>query len=215
MSEQEDAHRNMFDAARSDKENVVAEALAATRRIQKDMDFPLTLQADWFETPLGTALAAGGDDCLHLLCFIEKASLVRKMALVQKNLKAWLEPGKSASVESAKRELAEYFAGTRNSFETPLGLNGTVFQKRVWEELRTVPYGQTIAYADLAVSIGKPAAFRAVAQANAQNPVAIIVPCHRIINSDGSLGGYSAGVERKRWLLDFEKRILGGGEEAP
>lgn len=189
-------------------ESVVAEALAATRRMQKNMDFPLTLQADWFETPLGTVLAAGGDDCLHLLCFIEKASLVRKMALVQKNLKAWLEPGKSASVESAKRELGEYFGGKRQTFETPLGLHGTVFQKRVWEELRTIPHGNTVAYADLAAAIGKPAAFRAVAQANAQNPVAIIVPCHRIINSDGSLGGYSGGVERKHWLLDFEKGIL-------
>ncbi len=214
MSELDDATRDAAGTSRNDKENMVAEALAATRRIQKDMDFPLTLQADWFETPLGTALAAGGNDCLHLLCFIEKASLVRKMALVQKNLKAWLELGKSDSVESAKRELSEYFDGTRRTFETPAGLNGTVFQRRVWDELRTVPYGETISYSGLAVAIGKPAAFRAVAQANAQNPVAIIVPCHRVINADGSLGGYSAGVERKQWLLDFEKRILEGGGKA-
>lgn len=196
-------------------EDIIAEAFAATRRMQRDADFPLTLQADWLDTPLGTMLIAGNDEYVHMICFVEKGSLVRKAALLQKNLQAWLELGGSASVRSAKRELGEYFDGRRRVFETPVKIVGTAFQTRVWDELRTIPFGKTLSYVDIALAIGKPAAFRAVAQANAQSPVAVLVPCHRVINADGSLGGYNAGIERKRWLLDFEKGILEGGENAP
>lgn len=93
----------------------------------------------------------------------------------------------------------------RQTFETPLALSGTVFQERVWQALREIPYGETATYADLATSIGKPAAFRAVAQANAQNPVDIFVPGHRVVNTGGEIGGYNAGVDRKKWLLEFEQ----------
>lgn len=141
--------------------------------------------------------------------------MIRKAALVQKKLNAGLEPGESPTVRSVAGELAEYFDGKRQVFETPLQLLGTVFQVRVWEEVRKVPFGHTITYEELANSIGKPAAFRAVAQANAQNPMAIIVPDHRVINADGGLGGYDAGLERKRWLLDFEKATVDKDSKSP
>ena len=198
MPEQENA---IYDVKNT--EDIITEAFAATRRMQQGMDFPLTLQADWLDTPLGTMLVAGNDEHVPLVCFIEKASLVRKAAIPQKGLKAWLELGESASVTAAKRELAEYFAGRRRKFETPVKSVGTAFQERVWDELRTVPFGETVSYVDLAKTIGRPAAFRAVAQANAQNPAAVLMPCHRIVNGDGSSGGYTAGIERNRWPLEF------------
>lgn len=199
---------DIFDG-QGEMENAVREAFVQSLQRQEGADQPRTLNADWVETPVGTLLAAGDQDHLHLLSFLQKSTMMRKAALVQKKLNARLEMGISSTVHSIAAELKEYFDGKRRMFETPLQLLGTVFQIAVWEEVRKVPFGHTITYDELANRIGKPAAFRAVAQANAQNPVAIAVPCHRVINSDGGLGGYDAGLERKRWLLDFEKAIVG------
>lgn len=102
------------------------------------------------------------------------------------------------------RELEEYFAGKRRMFDLPLDLRGTEFQKRCWRELLKIPYGQTRSYADIARAVGSPRAFRAVGMANHSNPVAILVPCHRVIASDGSLCGYGGGLEVKRKLLELE-----------
>lgn len=197
------------DLTADEVEQVVGDAFATLCRIQQATEPSLVLRAGWLETPIGHMLAAGDDEHLHLLCYIDKSSLVRKIAVVQKSLKARLELGDSRSVARARDELREYFAGARREFTVPLDLRGSTFQVRVWNELRAIPFGGTISYAELAQSINKPAAFRAVAQANAQNPVAIIIPGHRIVNADGEAGGYNAGLDRKRWLLDFEKRILG------
>jgi len=103
------------------------------------------------------------------------------------------------------RQLAEYFAGTRKAFDLPMAPRGTEFQKRVWSELVRVPYGETVSYAELAKRAGSPGAARAVGRANATNPIAIVVPCHRVIGADGSLTGYAYGVELKRGLLDLER----------
>jgi methylated-DNA-[protein]-cysteine S-methyltransferase len=117
---------------------------------------------------------------------------------------AYLQP----LIEAAKRELTAYFAGAPTDFAAlPLDPQGTPFQRRVWQELRRIPRGQAISYKELAKRIGKPRASRAVGQANAVNPIPIIVPCHRVIAADGSLGGYSSGLERKRWLLRHEGAI--------
>ena len=188
-------------------ERAVREAFA--KSIEEDGGFPRSLRADWVETPLGALLAVGDGDHLYLLAFISKTGLMRKAALLQKSVKAGLEMGESATVKSIKRELGEYFGGKRRVFETPLKLIGTTFQVNVWEELRKIPFGHTISYTALAAQLGKPAAFRAVAQASSQNPVAIAVPCHRAINASGDLGGYSGGGDRKRWLLNFEKEATG------
>ncbi len=104
------------------------------------------------------------------------------------------------------RQLEEYLDGRRQEFDLQLDLRGTAFQLRVWSELRSIPFGQTISYGELARRVGLPNGSRAVGQANGQNPVSIVVPCHRVIGANGKLTGYGGGMERKRWLLDFEAR---------
>ena len=107
-------------------------------------------------------------------------------------------------LRSAQRELEEYFEAERHEFSVVLAPAGTPFQMRVWQALRAIPYGETISYLDLALRVESPRAFRAVGQANGHNPISIIVPCHRVIATDGSLGGYGGGLERKRKLLELE-----------
>ena len=111
----------------------------------------------------------------------------------------------NALLDQLRRELHEYFNGERTAFSVPLAPAGTDFQKRVWSELKKIPHGQTICYEELAHRIGKPTAQRAVAQANGANPICILIPCHRVISKNGSMGGYSAGLERKRFLLGLEQ----------
>ncbi|MEO3822992.1 methylated-DNA--[protein]-cysteine S-methyltransferase [Actinomadura sp. B10D3] len=103
-------------------------------------------------------------------------------------------------------QLAAYFAGELTAFDTPLRLHGTPFQQRVWDALQEIPYGETTTYGELAVEIGSPSASRAVGLANGRNPVGVIVPCHRVVGSTGSLTGYGGGLDRKRYLLDFERK---------
>jgi methylated-DNA-[protein]-cysteine S-methyltransferase len=108
----------------------------------------------------------------------------------------------------AVAQLDQYFAGERTTFDLPLAPSGTPFQLRVWEQLRTIPYGETRSYADIARGIGATSGFRAVGLANGRNPISIIVPCHRVIGANGSLTGYGGGLERKRFLLDLERGTL-------
>jgi O-6-methylguanine DNA methyltransferase len=107
-------------------------------------------------------------------------------------------------------ELEEYFSGTLRDFETPACPSGTPFQKRVWRLLHRIPYGRTRTYRDLATDLGIPQGPRAVGQANGRNPVSLVIPCHRVIASDGGLGGYSSGIEHKRFLLEWEHRNKAG-----
>jgi methylated-DNA-[protein]-cysteine S-methyltransferase len=116
----------------------------------------------------------------------------------------WSEDAAAPPLAAALRQLTEYFAGTRREFDLPLRLRGTEFQKRVWQELTEIPYGQTWSYGELAKRINNPSASRAVGLANGRNPISILVPCHRVIGADGSLTGYGGGLERKRWLLAHE-----------
>lgn len=104
----------------------------------------------------------------------------------------------------AREELAQYFAGERNTFDVPLAPTGTDFQRRVWNCLREIPYGETATYRQIAEEVGAPRAVRAVGAANGRNPISIIVPCHRVVGSDGSLTGYAGGLAAKQWLLSFE-----------
>jgi methylated-DNA-[protein]-cysteine S-methyltransferase len=126
---------------------------------------------------------------------------------------AWVQD--EARFAEAPRQVTEYFAGSRTRFNLPLSFDGTPFQRRVWEALREIPYGETITYAELAARIGSPNACRAVGGANAKNPLSVVLPCHRVIGSDGSLTGYAGGEERKRWLLDFERRNLASALARP
>jgi methylated-DNA-[protein]-cysteine S-methyltransferase len=114
-------------------------------------------------------------------------------------------------------QLAEYFAGERRQFTVPLRMTGTPFQRRVWQELVRIPFGATISYAELARRIGQPTASRAVGHANSRNPVSILVPCHRVIGANGKLTGYAGGIDRKQWLLDWERHAVSQmlAEECP
>lgn len=162
------------------------------------------LLASWLDSPLGPILAVASETHLVLLEFVERRGLERELLRLRET--AAIVPGRSAPIDLIESELAEYFAGERNDFETPLELRGTEFQRSVWEELLRIPPGETRSYQQLANSLGRPTAFRAVAQANGANQLAIVVPCHRVINSNGELGGYGGGVPRKRWLLDHERK---------
>jgi methylated-DNA-[protein]-cysteine S-methyltransferase len=110
---------------------------------------------------------------------------------------------------TVREQLAEYFAGQRQQFDVPLKLAGTPFQQRVWQELVRIPFGTTISYGQLAERVGNPTASRAVGRANGRNPISIIVPCHRVIGADGKLTGYGGGVDKKEWLLEWERRVTG------
>jgi methylated-DNA-[protein]-cysteine S-methyltransferase len=120
------------------------------------------------------------------------------------------QEGATPLLEKTTRQLSEYFAGSRREFTLPLLLKGTPFQRRVWEALQTIPYGETCSYGELAKAIGSPKSCRAVGGANHRNPISIIVPCHRVVGASGSLTGYGGGLENKRFLLDLERRVLEG-----
>ena len=117
-------------------------------------------------------------------------------------------PRAASGFDDVVEELEEYFARKRTIFTVPIAPSGTPFQQRVWEELRTIPYGETRSYGQLAAAIGNRSAMRAVGAANGRNPISIIVPCHRVIGSNGTLVGYGGGLERKRFLLDLERATL-------
>jgi methylated-DNA-[protein]-cysteine S-methyltransferase len=146
--------------------------------------------ATTIETPLGLLRAEADEKAVTVLQFDPPAAGEEKPNAVLKKLRA---------------ELNEYFAGRRDDFSVALSPAGTDFQKRVWSELQRIPHGTTISYHELAERIGKPTADRAVAQANGANPICILIPCHRVIGKDGRLAGYSAGIERKRFLLGLEQ----------
>jgi O-6-methylguanine DNA methyltransferase len=126
----------------------------------------------------------------------------------------WIEDGGDPLIREAGRQLAEYFRGNLRRFDLPLELRGTPFQVRVWHGLLSIPYGETRSYSELANALGTPGAARAVGGANHANPVAIIVPCHRVINRGGGLGGYGGGLERKKFLLELERGRAAAGVAA-
>jgi methylated-DNA-[protein]-cysteine S-methyltransferase len=145
-----------------------------------------------FQSPLGVIKLSEENGVLTGLNFQDRPGLSEKIR-------------RTPVLQAAERQLEEYFSGTRIEFDLPLALKGTLFQSEVWEALRTVSFGRTISYGDLAKMIGRPSAVRAVGAANGANPVPIIVPCHRIIGSDGRLTGYGGGLWRKEWLLAHER----------
>jgi AraC family transcriptional regulator of adaptative response/methylated-DNA-[protein]-cysteine methyltransferase len=139
-----------------------------------------------------------------LLEFSDRRMLETQLTRIRRRLGPLL-PGAHPLLDQLRSELAEYFERKRREFTVPLLYPGTPFQVRVWEALRRIPYGETIAYEKLACSVGAPGAQRAVGHANGQNPIAIVIPCHRVVNKDGKLGGYGGGLWRKQLLLDLER----------
>lgn len=147
------------------------------------------------DSPVGSLTLAGREGCLMHLRMVDQT--------YEPSHEGW-EPDDSAFAD-AVAQLEEYFAGTRTDFTVTLDLVGTAFQRRVWDALLTIPYGETRSYGEVARQIGAPGAFRAVGLANGHNPIGIIVPCHRVIGANGSLTGYGGGIDRKRALLQLEK----------
>jgi len=154
----------------------------------------------YVDTPIGRLLLAGDAESLHLLSF-QSGSRVHHPRDTWRH-----EPNGFPKV---RRQLDEYFEGKRTTFALPLHLGGTAFQNAVWTTLQSIPYGATTTYRELAVCIGRPAAIRAVGAANGANPIALIVPCHRVIGADGTLTGYGGGLPLKRKLLEHEARVCG------
>ena len=162
----------------------------------------------WIRTPLGPMIAAASDAGLCLLEFTDRRMLETQLAIVRRRLGIPLVPGRHEVLQQLQVELGEYFEGRRRSFGIAVHAPGTPFQERVWDELRRIPYGETRSYADIARALGNPGAVRAVGQANGMNRIAVILPCHRVVNSSGELGGYGGGVWRKRRLLTLESGAM-------
>ena len=166
------------------------------------------LKASWIDTKLGPMIAIADEASLYLLEFVDRRGLEREVERLRLKTKAAIIPGVTDPIKSIAIELESYFEGKLKEFNTPLHLLGSPFQKLVWEELMRIPYGQTRSYMGQAEAIGKATAYRAVANANGANQLAIVIPCHRIINSNGDLGGYGGGITRKQWLIEHEKQGL-------
>ncbi|PYT44669.1 MAG: cysteine methyltransferase [Acidobacteria bacterium] len=151
------------------------------------------------ESPVGTLLLAGDSQALRMVSFESSKHAEPPQA-------DWKQD--KAPFAEVIRQLRAYFRGERKEFDLPLAPEGTEFQLRVWNRLRTIPYGETISYAQLAERIGNPKAVRAVGLANGSNPIPIIIPCHRVIGSDGSLTGFGGGLPTKKMLLELESKQL-------
>lgn len=160
----------------------------------------------WLRSPLGPLVAGATDEGICLLEFTDRRMLEAQFATLRKRFSAPLVPGSNDHLQMLQTELASYFAGKLQAFSAPLVYPGTEFQRRVWEQLLAIPYGQTLSYEQMALAVGSPKAVRAVGRANGQNRLAILIPCHRVVNKNGQLGGYGGGLRRKQYLLDLERR---------
>lgn len=156
-------------------------------------------------TPLGDMVAIADDKALHFLEFTDRAHFDRQLNRVV-HTDVSLQDKNTPLLNGLQGDLDAYFAGACHHFETPLRIYGSSFQRAAMQALCAVPYGQTHSYAQQAKTLGKPSAVRAVARANSMNQIALLIPCHRIIGSDGRLSGYAGGIKRKKWLLDHEKK---------
>ena len=155
------------------------------------------------DTPIGTLLVAGDDTGLRLISFPTEA---RKRRIDP----SWRRDQRAFS--DVRSQLLAYFAGDLTEFDLPLAPDGTTFQLTVWDALKNIPYGTTISYGDLARRIGRPSASRAVGSANGSNPLPIVIPCHRVIGSDGTLTGFGGGLPTKSALLSLERGVCSGND---
>jgi AraC family transcriptional regulator of adaptative response/methylated-DNA-[protein]-cysteine methyltransferase len=157
-------------------------------------------------TPLGPMLAGAAEDGICLLEFVDRRMIETQIKRLKKLFKAEFIPGSNKYFDELNHQIQDYFLGKRKNFTIPLILKGTSFQEKVWKELQTIPYGVTRSYQEQAENVGNIQAVRAVAKANGDNRIAIIIPCHRVIGKNGKLTGYGGGLWRKQYLLDHEVR---------
>ncbi len=172
----------------------------------------------WYDvmlTPLGAVFVGGSDAGLHRVDFMSRAHGVRwfmDRLVGDTHAEPRHDPDAAGDAVS---QLAAYFGGTRLGFDLPLAPRGTEFQRKVWAALRRIPPGETLSYGEIAAAVGRPTASRAVGAANGRNPLAIVVPCHRVVGANGQLTGYAGGLDRKRWLLQHEHEKRCAAEPAP
>lgn len=198
-------------AARSDESlhelhALLLEQLAQVTEVGTTGD---VVMLEWLDTPVGPMLAGANSTSVVLLEFGARERLAQQLTSVRQQLGAPLAAGSNRWLAALRQQLEEYFAGRRRNFELPLAYPGSEFQQRVWSLLLQIPYGETWSYLDMARQLGDLNATRAVGTANGSNRIAIVIPCHRVINADGKLGGYGGGLWRKQLLLDLE---LGQGK---
>ena len=163
------------------------------------------LQLARLDSPLGTVVAAADRFRVQLLTFGNDQSPEAACAELSRIAGSPVAPGENPILQQLRAELHEYFQGQRRRFQVPFLMHGTEFQRQVWSQLQRISCGQTASYQDIAAAVGNPAAVRAVGRANATNRLCLLVPCHRVIAKDGTLGGYSGGLWRKRFLLELEQ----------
>jgi AraC family transcriptional regulator of adaptative response/methylated-DNA-[protein]-cysteine methyltransferase len=158
-----------------------------------------------YQSKLGPMIIGATSKGICLLEFSDRRMLEYQLKTLRKRFDAAIIPGTNKHIEQIKNELDEYFKGSLKKFRTPMVYPGTDFQQKVWNELQNIPYGKTISYIELAERVGIKNASRAVGTANGMNRIAIAIPCHRVVNKNGQLGGYGGGLYRKKWLLDLER----------
>lgn len=171
----------------------------------------IVLQVTRVLTPLGPMIAGGNEEALYFFEFSDRRRLEKQLDRLRARMDCVLIPGDNDILQRVGVELEAYFAGDLREFSIPLLAPGTEFQQSVWNELRRIPFGETRSYAEVARAIDRPSAVRAVARANGDNRMAIFIPCHRVVGSDGRLTGYGGGLWRKQHLLDLESRVSPGG----
>ena len=163
------------------------------------------LYTSYYNSPLGTISLQSNERALLGLDFVNEETELK----IKREDRSIREESKSKILLQTVKELDEYFAGKRLKFTVPIYQEGTPFQVSVWKALTTIPYGKVKSYLDIATQVGNSKAVRAVGMTNGKNPIAIIVPCHRVIGKNGKMVGYASGVWRKEWLLAHEKKVLG------
>lgn len=159
----------------------------------------------WTESPLGPLIAGATSEGVCLLEYTDRRMLEAQFAALRRRFQRAIVPGENEHIRNLKKELKEFFEGNRKKFSLKLVYPGTPFQQSVWEELLKIPYGSTVSYEDIARRVGSPKAVRAVGEANGLNRIAIVIPCHRVVNKSGELGGYGGGLWRKTMLLALEQ----------
>ncbi|KAG4068327.1 hypothetical protein HA402_007847 [Bradysia odoriphaga] len=169
------------------------------------------LTAAIIDTPIGELLAVGNDKSIYLLQVLKKEFSYPQLKRITDKTRSHITEGRSKPIDLLEQELKDYFNGTLEVFTTPIEMHGTDFQIQVWNELRNIPFGKQISYAQLADNVksvrpksSTTAPIRAVGTANGANRILLLIPCHRVINKNGKLGGFSCGIERKQWLLNHE-----------
>ena len=168
-------------------------------------DRAAAIHLGWVETPIGPMIAGSREGALILLEFTNRRMMEAQIETLKKRFKAAFLPEDDAVIRQTRRELDEYFAGKRRDFTIPLDFPGTPFETKVWTELLNIPYGETRSYEELAEITSTKGAVRAVGSANGRNRIAIVIPCHRVVNKSGALGGYGGGLWRKQTLLALEQ----------